>query len=190
MSRGDDGSILEWSVDDGGLLRELTAHRNRPLSLAFSPDGSVLASGGADSRVIVWGAADGERRRTLSANGECRSLRFSPDGEMLLAASGKNILGWEAKTGQLVRSFVGHTGEVDSIALTPDGALLASAARDRSIRLWRVSDATLLGVLEGVLRRSDYGGILPGRYSASVGCQGAANRVMACAGSVAGGEHW
>src|SRR5439155_12390194 len=75
-SGGDDGTIKLWRVVDGMLLRTLAGHQAPPAfyrktaaiqSLAFSPDGTTLASAGNDNAVKVWRVADGSVIHTLSA---------------------------------------------------------------------------------------------------------------------------
>ena len=56
-------------------------------SLAFSPDGKTMASGGADNNVVIWDVPTGEDLMTLKHNGAIEALRFSPDGRLLATAA-------------------------------------------------------------------------------------------------------
>src|SRR5262245_60371614 len=98
-SGGNDGTIKLWRATDGMLLRTLTGHQvpypqtqllATVQSLAFSPDGTLLASAGNDGAVFVWRVADGSKAQTLSGmiggQNSCLSpcvLAFSPNGQML-----------------------------------------------------------------------------------------------------------
>jgi WD40 repeat protein len=147
-------------------------HTDRVNSVAFSPDGSLLASGSGYygdyyGTIKLWRVADGSLVRTITGHtGEVRSVAFSPDGSLLASGSGyrdRTVKLWRVADGALLRTLEGHTGEVRSVAFSPDGSLLASAGQEcverdswgncirwrGTIRLWRVSDGALVGILEG-----------------------------------------
>jgi WD40 repeat protein len=113
------------------------------LSLAYSPDGSLLASGDLGNTVQVWDAASGEILRQMTRPGLPNefvwSVAFSPDGKLLAAGSSDATVSvWDAATGQLVHEFRGHTRAVTGVAFSPDGLRLASGSLDASVRIWPV----------------------------------------------------
>src|SRR5437588_454268 len=67
---------------------ELRGHECEVLCVAFSPDGRILASGGADGSIKTWGLPLGEEIRHLERQkGSVFGLAFSPDGQWLASAS-------------------------------------------------------------------------------------------------------
>jgi len=92
-----DGTVEIWKLDYGTLLFTLTGHKSGIESLAFSPDGTVLASGsggygGADTMndytIRLWSITDGSSLNVLKGhNGGVLSLAFTPDGNLLMSGS-------------------------------------------------------------------------------------------------------
>jgi WD40 repeat protein len=73
----------------GERVRTLEGHTGLVLSVAFSPDGQLLASGSWDDTVILWDVRTGERVRTLEGHtDDVNSVAFSPDGRLLASGSG------------------------------------------------------------------------------------------------------
>ena len=96
--RQHDRTVRLWDPATGQHLRTLTAHglatARLGQSVAFSPDGRLLASGGKDKTVRLWDPATGEHLRTLTGHtGYVRSVAFSPDGR-LLASCGLDKTVW------------------------------------------------------------------------------------------------
>jgi WD40 repeat protein len=76
-----------WDVGSGKLVRSFAGHRLGTSSLAFSPDGSLLATGGSDGLLRLWNVATGEVRTTMDAQSiGLLSVAFLPDGHSLVAA--------------------------------------------------------------------------------------------------------
>jgi eukaryotic-like serine/threonine-protein kinase len=135
------------------LKHELEGHTATVWAVAFSPDGSLLASTGADGAIILWDTKTWERKEPLRGHkGDVYSLSFSPDSQILASASkDKTIKLWTTRTGQLapVQLPDEHKDEVRRMAFSPDGKLLASAGKDKTLRLWDVSNGWLSRPLVG-----------------------------------------
>ncbi len=136
-----------WDLNTGELLHTLEGHVDRVVSVAFSPDGRTLATGGGED-TRLWDTATGELRSTLTGAGDFL-VAYSPDGRTLAVGSlFRTIRLYDALTGQLQRTLEGYGSPVSGVAFSPDGRTLASAASAESVvRLWDASTGQLLRML-------------------------------------------
>ncbi|MCA9083853.1 MAG: hypothetical protein KDA81_07345 [Planctomycetaceae bacterium] len=116
---------------------------DRVLSLAFSPDGSLLAAGGGEAsrsgELTIWNSATGELVRRLpdAHSDTVYGIDFSADGKLLAtAAADKFVKVFDVATGEHVRSYEGHTHHVMDVAWQFDRTTLASAGADNAIKVW------------------------------------------------------
>jgi WD40 repeat protein len=149
---GSDKHLRFWNRHTGAL-RQVKLPVTRPVGgLAYSPDGSMLASCGrsgadnyplTDPVIRLWDAATGKLLRELEGHkGAVVSVAFSPDGLSLATAgeADRTVRLWNAFTGQQLACFEGHTGPVYCVAFSPDGRVLASGSGDTTILLWDLRD--------------------------------------------------
>jgi WD40 repeat protein len=124
----------------GSPLRRMD-HGDRVEVVAFSPDGSRLATGSTDRTARVWAVETGEPLATLEHRGGVLAVAFSPDGSRLATGSydGTARL-WDAETGEHLATLE-HRGGVLAVAFSADGAWLATGSYDGSARLWEVGSA-------------------------------------------------
>jgi WD40 repeat protein len=110
--------------------------------VAFSPDESLVASGGDDVTLRIWDAKTGkELRRCEGISDRVRCLDYAPDGKRIASGHygpGSTFLVrlWDANTGKELRSFKGHTRDVTAVKFLPEGDKLLSASLDGTLRLW------------------------------------------------------
>jgi WD40 repeat protein len=138
-----------WAALNGDLLwlSRSDNHTKEVNSIAYSPDGEMIATGSADATVKLWNAPDATLAKTLEGhNAEVLSLAFSPDGQFLVSASDSQALVWALPEGNLLLTLQ-HSealGRVTDIAFSHDGQTLAIASIPQSIvpevKLWRVSN--------------------------------------------------
>ena len=121
------------------------------LSVAFSPNGKLLAVGSGRGEILVWQVADG--KQLLRCKGHTSwvwSVTFSPDGRMLASGStDQTVKLWDVTTGRCLKTLRGHTNRVRSLAFSSDGRTLVSGSEDHTVRLWDVNTGQRLRTLQG-----------------------------------------
>jgi len=154
-----------------------TGHSGAVMAVAYSPDGSWIASGDSDGRVKLWETQIGRELRTMAGNlSRVASVAISPDGKIIAGGGSSSLKLWHAQTGNVIRTLIeqprswvlAEQASVDTVAFSPDGKLLASGGRDNRcssgpipldadicrLRLWDVETGmqvkTILGHLAGV----------------------------------------
>lgn len=121
-------------------------------SVAFSPDGKMLATGSADGTVKLWDTSTGAGSTPLSPShkGKVWAVAFSSDGKMLATGGADhNINLWNTSTGKNLKPLHGHLNEVVSVAFSPDNKLLASGSSDNTAILWDVDAGKELTTITG-----------------------------------------
>jgi WD40 repeat protein len=124
----------------------------RVLSIAWSPDGKQVATGGyAGDTAIVWDIKTGRELRTLSGHsGHILRIAWSPDGKQLATGSDDNTAKvWNVRTGKELCTLKGHAGRILSVAWSRDGKRLATGSNDNTIKLWDAKIGEELRALKG-----------------------------------------
>jgi len=109
--------------------------------VAFSPDGTLLATGDAEGGLRIWQVATGQLLWNFVGHvGWVWLVVFSADGQTLASCSSdKTIRLWDVNTGECRKVLVGHTSSIWSVAFSPDSQTLASGGDEPIVRLWDVN---------------------------------------------------
>lgn len=156
-SGGGSGTVGLWDCVEGRMVRPLgratpastvmfgadgssSAASRSVRSVAFRPDGSLLASAGDDAHIALWDPATGDTLARWRGHDDwILSLAFSPAGDML-ASGGKDraVRLWDVATQREIAALTGHTGSVGSVCFQLDGSILVSADYDGSVMVWHI----------------------------------------------------
>src|SRR6266568_7940028 len=118
-------------------------HVGQVNSMAFSPDGILLASGGADSMIRVWQATNGSLLQTLTNhNSSVSSVVFSTTNRLASWSADSTVRVWDLTTSALVRTQ--YLADADNLVFAKDGSLFgATHSNGSTLKIWRVLDGTL-----------------------------------------------
>ncbi|MBD2506252.1 serine/threonine protein kinase [Nostoc muscorum FACHB-395] len=155
-----DRTIRLWQIEGSqreiqnrpcySLLSTLSGHAWAVLTVAFSPDGQILATGSDDNTIKLWEVNTGQLICTLVGHSwSVVAVAFTADGEKLLSAScDKTVKLWRVSTAEEIVTLSGHVDSVSAVAVSKVRQLIASGSRDKTIKLWQLVEQRV-----GVARR-------------------------------------
>lgn len=132
-----DGAVLLWDVAQRQARRLPESHPGRVSSVAFSPDGSRLASAGG-TMLMLWDVAARRLLQRVDLGATVHNVAFSADGRQVATGDEMGrVRVWNVADGGLLKSFdTAHQGSVWSVAFAPGGGTLASVGDDAKVLLW------------------------------------------------------
>jgi len=138
----DDHSVRIYRVSDGVELKRLTGHLLGVTSVAFSPNGKILASGdettsSSGTSLMLWSLPSGSLLSTIQA-GDVRSLDFSPDGETVVAATGAGEVAiYRLSDGARIGGYRAHPYGANSVKFSLDGKTITSGGAN-GVMIWSI----------------------------------------------------
>jgi serine/threonine protein kinase len=133
-----DRYVMLWGLESKTPLSILTAHTQAVKTLAFSPDGKLLATAGDDGLIQIWDIDNRQLTQTLSAHSWTISgLSFSIDGNILISASWDgNLKLWQVSTWQEIESISTHSAEILAMKICHHGQYIVTGSRDRTAKIY------------------------------------------------------
>jgi eukaryotic-like serine/threonine-protein kinase len=141
-------SPLVCSAITGDIFSTYSGNTSEVLTLAWSPDGTWIASGCVDGSVWVWDATTRRTQATYYGHmSEVNTVAWSPDSRQIASGSSDGTVQlWDAATGKRLLTWKGHAGSVNTVAWQPGTSLLpgneariASGGVDATVQVWAVS---------------------------------------------------
>jgi len=137
-------AIHVFDIKSGAESYRFYGHLNHARALAFSPDGSRLASASDDYDIRIWDLEAARTATTLAHRDRVGALVFSSDGKRILSGSNDMLARlWDVQSGQELQVLSGHAAAVSTVALSPDSRFAASGSADRTVRVWDLQSRLL-----------------------------------------------
>jgi len=148
MSRKEGNFVLQWDVESGKEVRKFGGLKDKIRSLAFSPDGKLVAAASKDGKVCIWDAQSGAEKLHIVAHpahsdatfSGSPCLAFSPDSKTLASASTDHTIRlWDVANGKETGQFRAPDGAFYSITFAKEGKALIAGSADTTVLIWDVS---------------------------------------------------
>ena len=140
-----DGKMMGYQIETGELIFDINAHSSWVTTVAYSPDGAYIISGGNDDKVKIW-QSNGVLIYTCSGHiGDITCVKVSPDNQFVVSSSKDDLIKiWDIETGVEIRTLNGHENNVNGVDISPDSKYIVSVSTDATNKIWQLSTGNLL----------------------------------------------
>ncbi len=145
-----DNAAKVWDATASGEVYTLKANDAPVVSVDYSPNGKLIASGSTDGAVRIWDLGSGRERWVRTNNAAVRSVAFFPDGRrMVTGGRDQTATVWEVASGKELFRLEGHTDRLFSVAVSSDGYWIATGSLDSTVRLWEAASGRHFSTFRG-----------------------------------------
>jgi WD40 repeat protein len=146
-----DSSATAWNVETGERRFSLSGQSHGLRTVSASADGSLIATGGEETRVMLWDGSTGRLKQILrGATDFVNSVSVSADARYVASGDANaTVLVWSVGTGKLLHTLRGHPAEVNAVTFSADSKWLASADQSGKVLLWDVASGRNQAALAG-----------------------------------------
>jgi WD40 repeat protein len=155
LSAAQDGKLMIWDARDGAKLGMANLKSNWVMTCAYSPSGTLVASGGLDNLCTIFEVEKmqtGEAVPVKELSGHAGFLsccRFIDDKQLLTSSGDGTMMLWDIERGAKLGEFIGHGGDVTSIGLLRSKSAVATCSIDRTIKVWDLRDRRCVQTMSG-----------------------------------------
>lgn len=126
-----------WDITKAKVIATFCSHENAETSLAFSPDGRLVATSSDDETVRVWNAQTGKLvLPSLKHSDHVSFVSFDSTGDRLLTVAGSRARIWDARTGAPLIPYMAQNAAIDHAAFSSDGTRVISISEDQTAQIW------------------------------------------------------
>ena len=144
-----DRTVKIWDLETGDCLLTLDDHISNVCTVAFSPDGKTVISGGQEPLIKLWDLETQTCLQTFEHRHGTRSVNLSADGRLLATGGGdRTVKLWDVGSGKCLQTLSGHDGLIYFVAFQPQTQILASGSEDQTIRFWQIETGECLKTLK------------------------------------------
>ena len=133
------------------LQNTLNGHSKSVASVAYNPNGQILASGSYDNTIKLWNLTKNKEIRTFKGHSAwVAGVAITPNNRSLVSSSYDNTIKlWNLVNGKPIRTFKGHSDSVGTLLVTKDGKTIISGSFDHTIKLWNLKSGEEIRTLSG-----------------------------------------